>query len=171
MIRARRCVLAAAHLVGLAGRLAAAQATRVVVTIEGCSTVQIEPTSLLARLRVELPSSVGSADIVLLDSLSSDGGRYAFRVRVACDADETGPTVVIELSSEPHAHVQVTIPLTDVAGGIRMRTLAIAVAVALPELAPDVFGGFLGGIGAAVVGSVVSQGVGIAIGAQDSFSF
>jgi hypothetical protein len=33
------------------------------------------------------------------------------------------------------------------------------------------FGGFLGGIGAAMIGSVVSEGVGLATGIQDKFSF
>ncbi|HZF41809.1 MAG TPA: RNase A-like domain-containing protein [Sphingomonadaceae bacterium] len=52
-----------------------------------------------------------------------------------------------------------------------LLVVAIGVTLILPQVAPAVFKGFLGGIGAAMVGSAASQGFGLATGIQDKFSF
>jgi YD repeat-containing protein len=56
-------------------------------------------------------------------------------------------------------------------GQILLAVIAVAITVVLPIAAPATFGGFLGGIGAAVIGNVVSQGIGLATGIQDKFSW
>ena len=62
-------------------------------------------------------------------------------------------------------------------GAILLTVIAVAVTFILPVAAPGVFaaGGMLGSLGGAVaasmIGSVVSQGVGLATGLQDKFSF
>jgi hypothetical protein len=61
-------------------------------------------------------------------------------------------------------------------GQILVAVVAVAIAVALPEIAPGVFGasGLLGAggqIAAAVIGNVASQGVGLATGVQDKFDW
>jgi len=56
-------------------------------------------------------------------------------------------------------------------GAVLLLVVAIGVTLILPQVAPAVFKGFLGGIGAAMVGSAASQGFGLATGIQDKFSF
>ncbi|HZF42705.1 MAG TPA: hypothetical protein VEZ48_04795, partial [Sphingomonadaceae bacterium] len=46
-------------------------------------------------------------------------------------------------------------------GSMLLLVVAIGVTLILPQVAPAVFKGFLGGIGAAMVGSAASQGFGL----------
>ncbi|QNK73062.1 LysM peptidoglycan-binding domain-containing protein [Variovorax sp. PAMC28562] len=58
-------------------------------------------------------------------------------------------------------------------GTIIVVIVAVVVAIFAPELIPAIgqLGGVLGGAASAALGSVASQAVGVAIGAQDSFSW
>ncbi|MDQ4086534.1 MAG: LysM peptidoglycan-binding domain-containing protein, partial [Pseudomonadota bacterium] len=62
-------------------------------------------------------------------------------------------------------------------GAVLLTVVSVAVSFALPVVAPGIFaaGGFLGSVGGAVaasmIGSAVSQGVGLATGIQDKFSW
>ena len=56
-------------------------------------------------------------------------------------------------------------------GQILLAVIAVAITVVLPIAAPATFGGILGGMGAAVIGNVVSQGIGLATGIQDKFNW
>jgi YD repeat-containing protein len=56
-------------------------------------------------------------------------------------------------------------------GAIFTAIISIAVAVILPIAAPATFAGFWGGVGAAVIGNVAGQGIGLATGIQKSFDW